>query len=327
MGSNPRSMVNRYLTMKALVFSGQGSQYVGMARDLADRYALAAARLQEANDILGYDCAAIMANGPDDVLKQTRYTQPALFIHEAILLDIAGLSTKATAVAGHSLGEYSALYAAGVLSFPDALHLVNVRATQMYDVGNSIPGTMAAIVGLDDETVTQLCTSFDGKDGHRVVAANFNAPGQVVISGSAEYVRSLLPEFKQAGAKLVKELSVSGAFHSPLMEGALPPLKNALSATTFQDANCDVYVNVTARALRSGPALRDALVQQLVSPVLWTQSINAMSHAGISEFVEIGPGKVLQGLIKRIAPNTTVSGIDTAADVAAILERNHGVEQ
>ncbi|MCU0331478.1 MAG: ACP S-malonyltransferase [Candidatus Kapabacteria bacterium] len=313
--------------MKALVFSGQGSQYVGMSADLAQQFPQAAARLQEANDILGYDCSKIMASGPDDVLKQTRYTQPALFIHEAILLDLTGLSAEATAVAGHSLGEYSALYAAGVLGFADALRLVNVRATQMYDVGNAVPGTMAAIVGLDDDKVLQLCALFDGKGGERIVAANFNAPGQVVISGSADYVRALLPEFKNAGAKLVKELTVSGAFHSPLLEGALPPLQDALMATTFENARCDVYVNVTAQAIRSGHALREALAQQLVAPVLWTQSINTMYNAGIKQYVEIGPGKVLQGLIKRIAPEASVSGIDTAADVAAFLERKHGATQ
>jgi [acyl-carrier-protein] S-malonyltransferase len=310
--------------MNALVFSGQGSQYVGMARDIALKFPVAARRLEEANDILGYDLASIMAEGPDDVLKQTRYTQPALFVHESIILDLTGISATASAVAGHSLGEYSALYAARVLGFADALRLVHVRATQMFDVGNAVPGTMAAIVGLDDATVIDLCARFDQGDGQRIVAANFNAPGQVVISGSADYVRMLLPEFKNSGAKLVKELTVSGAFHSPLLEGALPPLREALATTTFNDAACDVYVNVTAKAYRSGSSLREALEKQLVAPVLWTQSVEAMSRAGITRFTEIGPGRVLQGLVKRIAPEATIHGVDTAADVTAYQEQVTG---
>lgn len=297
----------------ALLFSGQGSQYVGMAKDLADTHGVAAELLAHADDILGYALSDIMANGPAEQLTETRHTQPALFVHEAIILAIT--SIRADAVAGHSLGEYAALHAAGVLSFEDALRLVQLRATLMFESGSKLPGTMAAVVGLDDDAVRAICAELDGVDGQRIVAANFNAPGQVVISGSADYVRAALPRFKESGAKLVKELQVSGAFHSPLLEDAQGPLAERIMATTFNDASMPVYVNVAAEPRTEAGSLRMAVIEQLTAPVLWTQTLHRMWADGVTHFTEIGPGKVLQGLVKRTLAEATIDGIDTTADV------------
>lgn len=305
--------------MKALMFSGQGSQYVGMARDLSERFDAARDLIRRADDVLGYGLSTIMMDGPEPTLRETRYTQPALFVHEAALLAATGIEKDADAVAGHSLGEYSALYAAGVLSFEDALQLVQLRATLMFDAGTVIPGTMAAVVGLDDQAVRTLCNELDGVDGNVLVPANFNSPGQVVISGSAEYLRACMPRFKEAGAKLVKELQVSGAFHSPLLAEAEKPLAERIHATTFNDARIDVYVNVSATAVREAAALKDSAIRQLTSPVLWTQTLEAMQRAGITEAVEVGPGKVLQGLAKRTIADVQCDGIDTADDVERFL--------
>lgn len=305
--------------MQALVFSGQGSQYVGMMADLLEQFPQGQALAERANAVVGYDLIDICVNGPVDTLKETRYTQPALFVHEAMLLDVTGAHRKATAVAGHSLGEYSALYAAGVLSFEDALRVVALRGRLMYETGLAIPGTMAAIVGLSDSAVLDVCAALDGVDGQRIVAANFNAPGQVVVSGSAEYVRASLPAFKSAGAKLVKELAVSGAFHSPLLQEAQSPLSEALDAIEFRDAAIDVYVNVTGKPLRDGALLRRAAQDQLTAPVQWTATIEEMVGAGIDTITEIGPGSVLQGLVKRIAPTVAINGIDTAEHVRSYL--------
>ncbi|MBU3742216.1 MAG: ACP S-malonyltransferase [Candidatus Kapabacteria bacterium] len=302
--------------MNALLFAGQGSQYVGMTRDLADAYDVARQRLQLADETVGYALSDIMWNGPAERLTETRYTQPALFVHEAIILDLTGIATRASCVAGHSLGEYSALYAAGVLTFTDALSLVQLRANLMFDAGSQTPGTMAAVVGLDDDVVTELCRELDGVDGHRLVAANFNAPGQVVISGSADYLRSNLGRFKEAGAKIVKELQVSGAFHSPLLKSAETPLAERIAATPFEDARIPVYANVTASPLSKADDLKQAITRQLTAPVLWTASLRGMWQDGVRTYTEIGPGKVLQGLVKRTLPEATVSGIDTAADVS-----------
>jgi [acyl-carrier-protein] S-malonyltransferase len=306
--------------VKALVFSGQGSQYVGMMADLLDLYPQARAIGDRANEILGYNLIEICVNGPAETLKETRHTQPALFVHEAMVLDLTGVQRQASAVAGHSLGEYSALYAAGVLSFEDALRAVALRGTLMYETGLSIPGTMAAIVGLADDVVLEVCARLDNIDGQRIVAANFNAPGQVVVSGSAEYVRASLPAFKEAGAKLVKELAVSGAFHSPLLQEAQRPLSEALNEITFLDAAIDVYVNVSGMPIRSGHELRSAAQQQLTAPVQWTHTIEEMVRRGITTVTEVGPGNVLQGLVKRIAPAVALHGIDTAVHVQSILE-------
>lgn len=301
----------------ALLFSGQGSQYVGMGRDLLSIPA-SAELFERADTLLEFPLTLTMFDGPEDVLKETRYTQPALFVHEAALLEATELHNDADAVAGHSLGEYTALYAAGVLSFSEALSLVRLRGTLMYDVGVHTPGTMAAIVGLTDEQVIELCASLNDGDTKVLVPANFNSPGQIVISGSADHLRAVLPQFKAAGAKIVKELAVSGAFHSPLLQGAAAALSAALDAATFSDARCDVYVNVTGEALRDGNALREAAKQQLTSPVQWTKTLHAMKANGITEYIEVGPGSVLQGLVKRTLSDVAIHGVDKISDVERI---------
>jgi [acyl-carrier-protein] S-malonyltransferase len=299
----------------AALFSGQGSQYVGMTKDLIDTYDTARQLAQQASDILGYDLLSIMTSGPEEELRKTKYTQPALFVHEAMLIALTDMS-HITAVAGHSLGEYSALHAAGVLSFADALRLVQTRARLMFEAGEKTSGTMAAVVGLDDEAVHMICRELDGKDGNVMVPANFNSPGQVVVSGTAEYVRACMPLFKERGAKMVKELQVSGAFHSPLMAEAEQGLAEMIRTTSFEQPRVPVYVNVSGLPVGNADELRDSAIRQLTSPVLWTATMNAMWSDGISSFCEIGPGKVLQGLVKRTLAEATIDGIDTAADLA-----------
>lgn len=304
----------------ALLFSGQGSQYVGMAKDLVESYSVAKGLIERAQEILGYDISAIMFDGPEESLRQTRYTQPALFLHEVLLLNVTHVRSTMSAVAGHSLGEYSALYAAGVVSFDDALQLVQLRATLMFQAGEGIPGTMAAIVGLDDDVVREICAELNGGEGKVIVPANFNSPGQIVVSGSADHIRASMPVFKERGAKLVKELQVSGAFHSPLLAEAESGLAQKIRSTPFNDASVPVYVNVTGSAVTSADELKDAAIRQLTSPVLWTATMQSMWNDGIISFREIGPGKVLQGLIKRTLSEATVDGIDTAADVQRVNE-------
>lgn len=299
----------------AALFSGQGSQYVGMTKDLVDTYDTARQLAQHANDILGYDLLSIMTSGPEDELRKTKHTQPALFVHEAMLIALTDMS-HVTAVAGHSLGEYSALHAAGVLTFADALRLVQTRARLMFEAGETTAGTMAAVVGLDDDAVRMICSELNGTDGNVLVPANFNSPGQVVISGSAEFVRACMPIFKERGAKMVKELQVSGAFHSPLMAEAEQGLAEMIRDTPFEQPRIPVYVNVSGLAVRHADELRECAIRQLTSPVLWTATMNAMWSYGIGSFCEIGPGKVLQGLVKRTLSEATTDGIDTAADVA-----------
>jgi [acyl-carrier-protein] S-malonyltransferase len=313
--------------MTALLFSGQGSQYVGMMRDLVAEFPEAAQMLAQADAIMGISLSAICFDGPADTLKETRYTQPALFVHETILATLLRDKLSFHAVAGHSLGEYSALFAAGVMDFETALRLVKLRGELMFRAGEYEPGTMAAVVGLDDEKVRVVCERLNDpeKSGDRtkiLVAANFNSPGQVVISGSADYVRNNLVAFKEAGAKMVKELPVSGAFHSPLMQSAKAELEQAIHAATMRDASVDVYANALAKPLRAAAEIRTALVQQLVAPVLWTQSLVAMRSAGITTFYELGPGTVLQGLVKRTVDGADVSigGFDTAAQVKALVK-------
>lgn len=298
---------------KAAVFSGQGSQYVGMMSTLL---AVDGARafVQECDDLLGFSISAICLEGPEDVLRQTRYTQPALFVHEALVVHLLGAEHRFDAFAGHSLGEYSALYAAGVLSLKDALALVKLRGELMFRAGEAEPGTMAAILGLEDEAVESLCEriSSESVGGGVVVPANYNSPGQLVISGSAELVRSSLEVFKQAGAKRALELSVSGAFHSPLMKSAQSELAEAINATEFSAPTAPIYCNVSATPETSPEVLRQRLIEQLVSPVRWTQSVRRMAADGIGHCTEIGPGSVLQGLVKRIDRGVSTDGIDTA---------------
>ncbi len=303
---------------QALLFSGQGSQYVGMIKDLAAAYPSVASMVEQANDILEYSIGTIAMEGPTESLTETRYTQPALFLHEAALFDLLKDKLNRDAVAGHSLGEYSALYAAGVIGFEEALKLVSLRGQLMFKAGEQVPGTMFAVLGIDDDEVEQLCRNLTSAEGV-VVAANFNSPGQVVVSGTAEYLRKNAHAFKDAGARKVVELNVSGAFHSPLMQPAKMELEAAINDITFNDASCPVYVNSLAQPLTDADALKQALVQQLVSPVRWTQSIKAMIDSGVESFVELGPGKVLQGLVKRIDRSKQISGFDTAEQVSELL--------
>lgn len=303
----------------ALLFSGQGSQYVGMMHDLVEEFAQARALVEKADSIVGYSLSAIAFHGPEETLKETRYTQPALFLHEAVLVELLRDNTSFGAVAGHSLGEYSALYAAGVLDFETALRLVQLRGALMFEAGEKLPGTMFAIIGMDDERVMELCARLHGGD-NVVVAANFNAPGQVVISGSADYLREHVGIFKEEGARMVVELPVSGAFHSPLLASAQERLAEAIGKAEFGDARVDVYCNVDAAPMRKAEELRTRLVQQLVSPVLWTQTMRTMHEAGFDDFCEIGPGAVLQGLVKRTLKGVAFRGFDKAASVQSVLQ-------
>jgi [acyl-carrier-protein] S-malonyltransferase len=302
--------------MTAYLFSGQGSQYVGMASSLVQQYEQAAQMMQQACDIAGFALDTICFEGPAELLKETRYTQPALFVHEAIAWSL--LQNKhAGAVAGHSLGEYSALYAAGVLSFADAMKLVLLRGSLMFRAGEKRPGTMFAVIGLADEKVEQLCQELSGEHGI-IVAANFNSPGQIVLSGDAAWLREKAPEFKAAGARMVTELQVSGAFHSPLMQDAAAELGSAIADTQFMAPACPVYCNASAMPETDPERIRELLLKQLTSPVLWAQSLLAMYSSGIRSYCEIGPGKVLQGLVKRSLPadaSLIINGIDKAEDL------------
>ena len=302
------------MAQTAYIFPGQGSQYVGMARELAGASAQARSLLEEANRILGFELSTICFEGPEQELRQTRNTQPAIFLH-SILASRALLerSAEPAMVAGHSLGEYSALVVAGALSFEDGLRLVRLRGELMQEAGERERGTMAAIVGLEGSALVALCQE---ASAHGVVQpANFNSPGQTVISGSLEGVRSAMELARQRGAKLVKELVVSGAFHSPLMQSAREGLMRALETTAIRDARIPLYANVTAEAVNEAGAIRELLIQQLTAPVLWEQSIRNMIRDGATTFVELGPGKVLQNLVKRINSAVTLGGVDRPEDL------------
>lgn len=301
----------------ALLFSGQGSQYVGMASDIYAQFESAKNLIDRADEVLGYSLSDICFNGPIETLKETRYTQPALFVHEIALLQLLKDKVEFHATAGHSLGEFSALVAANVLTFEDALQLVALRGKLMFEIGTIQPGAMAAIIGLDDSKVEELCESIT--DGI-VVTANYNSPGQVVISGDAEAVKNSLTSFKEAGARMVTELPVSGAFHSPLMKPAQEQLAQAINATPFQDATKDVYCNVSGTIQTNAQDLRVSLINQLVSPVRWTQTLVNMQRAEILNYIEIGPKNVLQGLVKRTLQQVTISGFDTAEQVRRVLQ-------
>jgi [acyl-carrier-protein] S-malonyltransferase len=305
---------------KALLFSGQGSQYVGMMKDLAERYPVANDLIKQADSILGYKLSEICFEGPIETLKETRYTQPALFLHEAVLVSLLEGKIDYSATAGHSVGEYAALFASGVLSFQDALQLVSLRGELMFRAGEIMPGTMFAVIGLDEAKVIELCDTLTKEgNGNVIVPANFNSPGQVVVSGSADYLREKAPLFKEAGAKMVSELVVSGAFHSPLVEPARTELEKRINSIAFNNAKAPIYSNVYAKPLTDAEEIKKALIQQLTSPVLWTQSLKAMQTDGIDTYVEVGPGKVLQGLVKRTLTGVQIEGIDKVGDIEKYL--------
>lgn len=281
--------------MKAYVFPGQGAQFVGMGKDLYETSAVAKELFDKANEILGFNITEIMFNGTDEELKQTKVTQPAVFLHSVILAKTL-TDFNPEMVAGHSLGEFSALVANGTLSFEDALQLVSKRAMAMQKACEITPSTMAAVLNLDDKIVEDICASIDGV----VVAANYNCPGQLVISGETKAVELACEKMKDAGAKRALILPVGGAFHSPMMEPAREELAAAIEATTFNTPSCPVYQNVTAAAVSDPAEIKKNLITQLTAPVRWTQSVQQMIADGATSFTEIGPGKVLMGLINKI---------------------------
>ena len=291
--------------MKAYIFPGQGSQFVGMGKDIYESNSSAKELFEQANTILGFRITDVMFAGTDEDLKQTKVTQPAIFLHSVIKAKIAGDSFKPDMVAGHSLGEFSALVANKALSFEDALKLVSARALAMQKACELQPSTMAAILGLDDAKVEEICKSVDGI----VVPANYNCPGQLVISGTVEAVQKACELMKAAGAKRALLLPVGGAFHSPLMEPARQELAAAIEQTNFLQPICPVYQNATAQAASDISVIKKNLIDQLTAPVRWTQSVQAMIAAGAKEFIECGPGNVLQGLVKKINKEAITSSI------------------
>jgi [acyl-carrier-protein] S-malonyltransferase len=300
----------------ALLAPGQGSQYVGMMKDLYEDYPQAKDLIDLADEILGYKLSQICFNGPLEELKKTKYTQPALFLHSTVVYEILKDKLEFDCVAGHSVGEYAALYWAGVLKFEDALRLVSLRGELMYKAGEYAPGTMFAVIGASDEAVENVCKLLNQNTvGAVVVPANYNCPGQLVVSGSADFLRQNVEEFKKAGAKLVKELVVSGAFHSPLMEPAKKELEKAILEIEFKDAKVPAYQNVSAKPTTNAEEIKTALINQLTSPVLWTQTILEMHRNGVRRFIELGAGNVLQGLVKRTVPDCEIIGLDKLEDI------------
>jgi len=292
--------------MKAYIFPGQGAQFTGMGLDLYEKSALAQEYFEKANDILGFSITDIMFEGTAEQLKETKVTQPAIFLHSVILAKVLGDDFKPEMVAGHSLGELSALVANGVLSFEDGLRLVSKRALAMQKACEIAPSTMAAVLGLEDHIVEETCAEIDGV----VVAANYNCPGQLVISGAISAVEEACRVLTEKGAKRAILLPVGGAFHSPMMEPARAELAAAIEATEFSEPTCPVYQNVTASAVTSSDEIKKNLMIQLTAPVRWTQSIQAMIADGGTEFIEVGPGKVLQGLMRKIDRSVSASGAE-----------------
>ena len=295
--------------MKAYVFPGQGAQFAGMGKDLYDSKPLAKELFDKANDILGYSITDIMFNGTDEQLKETKITQPAVFLHSVISALCLGDEFTPAMVAGHSLGEFSALVAAGALSFEDGLRLVYARAMAMQKACEVAPGTMAAIVGLDDEIVEKICQQVS-TTGNVVVAANYNCPGQLVISGNIDAVNQACELLKEAGAKRALPLKVGGAFHSPLMQPAKDELQTAIENTTFAEPKCPVYQNVDGQPHTAPEEIKKNLIAQLTSSVRWTSSVQNMIKDGANDFTECGPGKDLQGMIGRIDKDVTAHGIE-----------------
>lgn len=292
--------------MKAYIFPGQGAQFVGMGKDLYEQNPKAKEMFDKANEILGFNITNIMFNGTDDDLKQTKVTQPAVFLH-SVISALCCDNFAPDMVAGHSLGEFSALVTSGVLSFEDGLKLVSTRAHAMQKACEATPSTMAAILALPDETVEKICESIS-TPGDIVIPANFNCPGQVVISGNIDAINKACEQLKEAGAKRALVLKVSGAFHSPLMQPAKEELQKAIESTTFNTPKCPIYQNVDAKAHTVPEEIKANLIAQLTSPVRWTQEVQQMVSDGATEFIECGPGKVLQGLVGKICKgNTAVS--------------------
>lgn len=301
--------------MKAYIFPGQGSQFSGMGKDLYENSALAKDLFEKANDILGFRITDTMFTGTDEALKQTNVTQPAIFLHSVILAKTLGDSLRPDMVAGHSLGEFSALVANKTLSFEDALVLVSKRAMAMQKACELNPSTMAAILNLDDKIIEDICAEIT-KSGDVVVAANYNSPGQLVISGSINGINIACEKLKAAGAKRALVLPVGGAFHSPLMEPARIELEAAINATTFNQPICPVYQNVTASAVSNPTEIKSNLIAQLTAPVKWTQTVQQMVADGATTFVEVGPGKVLQGLVKKVSPSVEASSAVLVNNIA-----------
>ncbi len=291
--------------MKAYVFPGQGAQFVGMGKNLYDNNQEAHALFERANEILGFRITDLMFAGTDEDLRQTKVTQPAIFLHSVLLARSLGAEFKPGMVAGHSLGEFSALVAAGALDFDDGLRLVAARANAMQKACELTESTMAAVIALPDEKVEEICAGIDGV----VVCANYNCPGQLVISGETPAVDAACEALKAAGAKRALKLKVGGAFHSPCMEPARAELARAIEATEVHEPVCPVFQNVDALPHTAPAEIKANLVAQLTAPVRWTQTVRNMIAAGATEFVELGPGKVLQGLVAKIAPGSVVSGM------------------
>ena len=290
--------------MKAFVFPGQGAQFVGMGKDLYENNAEAKAMFEKANEVLGFRITDLMFEGTEEDLKQTKVTQPAVFLHSVILAKTLGEEFKPDMVAGHSLGEFSALVAAGCLPFEQGLKLVETRALAMQKACEATPSTMAAIIGLPDEKVEEICATIDGV----CIPANYNSPGQVVISGTFEAIEAACAKFKEAGAKRALPLKVGGAFHSPLMESAREELAKAIAEANFSEPICPIYQDVDAKPHTNPEEIKENLVKQLTAPVRWSQIMAQMKEEGMTEAVEVGPGKVLQGLIGRTYRDVTVSG-------------------
>jgi [acyl-carrier-protein] S-malonyltransferase len=290
---------------KAYVFPGQGSQFVGMGKDIYESSPLAKEMFENANKILGFNITDIMFSGTDEALKQTKVTQPAIFLHSVILAAVKSNDFHPDMVAGHSLGEFSALVANKTLTFEDALRLVAKRAFAMQKACEAVPSTMAAVLGMDDAKVEEICASINGV----VVAANYNCPGQLVISGETNAVNAACEALKAGGAKRALLLPVGGAFHSPLMLPAQKELEEAINATTFSNPICPVYQNVSAKSVSDPSRIKANLISQLTAPVKWTQSVMQMTADGATHYIEVGPGKVLQGLVKKISPAVEVASI------------------
>ena len=292
--------------MNAYIFPGQGAQYVGMGQDLYEKYPDAKSLFEDANGILGFSITDIMFAGSAEDLKQTKVTQPAIFLHSVILGKVLGDAFRPDCVAGHSLGEFSALVANGTLGFEDGLKLVSQRAMAMQKACELQPSTMAAVLALEDAVVERICEETPGI----VVAANYNCPGQLVISGEVEAIEKACEKMKEAGARRALMLPVGGAFHSPLMEPAREELASAIENTDFKKPLCPIYQNVTTVAVSDSNEIQQNLMAQLTAPVKWTQSVKNMVKDGADRFVEVGPGKVLQGLVKKIAPEVETGSVE-----------------